>query len=566
MDHTARLPAETLLEIFHAARDVDAIPVDKEIEQWRWLPVPLSPEERRARLLAWISVTFVCSRWRALALQDPGLWTRAPVVLGSEWLYEFVARSGELGVYIDWACYQNARCPLVLYDELETKFIPTYYKKLRNFDGEITSYSPTFKLLSQSWPLLEDLSVELESGFPQHTLLGYDAPRLKYLSYYPYSDPLHCSSFPWEASFLCNLVMLDISFSDGITIDCMGRFLDALARMPGLNHLRVGNYRSIPASAWPCPSCTPTNRTVVMPTLQTFAIKTTWDMLHHLMRHILPPSTCTVVLSPRGGFEDYEGKHNTDLRALCERMIPWYQESPYQPVYEALEVVVDETYSRIRAFRASTSFTSSCWSSFRSPGGWYKDRSGTDLDLELGPLDNEALVLTFLSTMQRLAPDGIRILSLYIRHVSAAFVPNTLPSFRAVRALCLQVYSPDETRTLLCPSCEKTSVPFPALRVLDFRECRLFQILESEDNDIDAESNNPGSLESILATRRSVGHPVELVYLRIAEEIESAAEIQSSSYLNMSHDEIGLAIQRLRAIPGVRIIGSEESVTYDVDP
>ncbi|KZV59757.1 hypothetical protein PENSPDRAFT_543247, partial [Peniophora sp. CONT] len=53
-------------------------------------------------LLAWVTITHVCRRWRTIALEDPSLWTDIPFVLSMPWIDAFVSRSTALPIHLDW--------------------------------------------------------------------------------------------------------------------------------------------------------------------------------------------------------------------------------------------------------------------------------------------------------------------------------------------------------------------------------------------------------------------------------------------------------------------------------
>ncbi|KAG6373839.1 hypothetical protein JVT61DRAFT_5988 [Boletus reticuloceps] len=82
---TSKLPNETLQDIFiHCALDY----YNEELESW----YDLVPPE-------WINVSYVCRRWRDVALNCPTLWTYL-CTMPQRWTKEFLARSKQVPLKI----------------------------------------------------------------------------------------------------------------------------------------------------------------------------------------------------------------------------------------------------------------------------------------------------------------------------------------------------------------------------------------------------------------------------------------------------------------------------------
>ena len=128
MDYSTKLPAETLLKVFHFARLVNGIPSAKYIDENR-PTLDQDSSSYKTYLLGWVNITYVCSRWRKLALDDASLWTDVPVVLGTRWLKEFMWRSKEMPLTLDW--YRQYTSAQVSEDFIDT--ILPHFQRFRNF-------------------------------------------------------------------------------------------------------------------------------------------------------------------------------------------------------------------------------------------------------------------------------------------------------------------------------------------------------------------------------------------------------------------------------------------------
>ncbi|KAF7424628.1 hypothetical protein PC9H_009936 [Pleurotus ostreatus] len=172
---TRKLPPEILAQIFgivvYSARGVSDYP------------------------LSWVAITYVCSSWRNVALDEPSLWTDFTNV-HLKWVREVFARSkaATLRVRVGGYSMDSRRRFRFLIEDMNAA--PERLKAL-----EVESNSSFLALLNKPTPFLEALTVNAaEVTFPSD-FLGGCAPRLHYVK--------SCASLPADASWLANLTSLE---------------------------------------------------------------------------------------------------------------------------------------------------------------------------------------------------------------------------------------------------------------------------------------------------------------------------------------------------------------------
>ena len=93
-DYTSILPDESLESIFSFLPTLDS--VTRPIGQKGSTASDVSYEDP-VRIcdpaFGWLRITFVCRRWRYIAIEYPFLWTQLTYNLGPRWLDEFIVRS-----------------------------------------------------------------------------------------------------------------------------------------------------------------------------------------------------------------------------------------------------------------------------------------------------------------------------------------------------------------------------------------------------------------------------------------------------------------------------------------
>ncbi|KAI0058017.1 hypothetical protein BV25DRAFT_1811567, partial [Artomyces pyxidatus] len=79
-----RLPVEILARVFSFYARIDIPGATMRA---------VSPATPRRRSLGWITITFVCRRWRQVASHHASLWSTVKFALGWEWAKEMVSRA-----------------------------------------------------------------------------------------------------------------------------------------------------------------------------------------------------------------------------------------------------------------------------------------------------------------------------------------------------------------------------------------------------------------------------------------------------------------------------------------
>ncbi|KZV63239.1 hypothetical protein PENSPDRAFT_218409 [Peniophora sp. CONT] len=580
MDYTAQLPEKTLLIIFRAAQVVDSIPTSRSIAN-NDSTLEQEPDSYRTYLLAWVNLTYVCKRWRKLAVGDPGLWTKIPVVLGARWLREFISRSQDLPIFIDYDL--PIQSPKVT-EELKT-IVPFHYHRMRNFHAWLQSDSPYYPLLSSPWPVLEDLQVWLTTVIPKYNLLANEASPLRSLSFRVSSagGGFHrCDSFPWEAPFLRTLNTLDLLFREGIDAATMGRFLDALVNMPGLQHLRLWNEIYLSSSSSSCPMCSPHPRRINLP-LKTLAFGiSTYPMIEHMLQHIVPPASARIILDPVRrdlpiivssgswieravsslGFSATEKVEDRNIGALhrtsARLAATWESLVPAPPPFTSLQLLVNHNLDTVNIHTCRTPSFPRTRADQLQKYEWFDRIDGVHPDVTINTYFGEPWS-ALCSALRELADEHVRMLWLVYQDIDEVPSSSTISTeFPSISILRLSYPFESPYLQILTGGPDTGAITaFLSLKVLDFEQCYVRDVI-GPPGDIIAET----SLTAVLSARREAGIPI-VVYLRLAEEIDdlrNGRQHSCSEYANAAAVEH--AVDALIATPEVRIIGKEEAVPY----
>ena len=99
-DHSFTIPDECLEQIFTVLQVMD--PVVRPVGQLENRNSAASSHASRGDTLricdpafGWVRITFVCRRWRYIAIGHTRLWATLTHNLGPRWLHEFIVRSKE---------------------------------------------------------------------------------------------------------------------------------------------------------------------------------------------------------------------------------------------------------------------------------------------------------------------------------------------------------------------------------------------------------------------------------------------------------------------------------------
>ncbi|VDB84975.1 unnamed protein product [Peniophora sp. CBMAI 1063] len=552
MDYTTLLPAEILNEIFTWTKRLDPIPTADQLRllkndrrrtlssQLSLPPFQISPYKliSTSERLAWISVTHVCARWRALGLDQTDLWTDLPLVLGPRWFKSFISRSKSAPVSLDYSSFSRAAY-LHWEQSLELEIVPALRPRLRTYTTGFDGDNKIAKLLCLPWPALEELEINAMGRYTAQRLLDDCAPRLRSLSFSLYLSTQGAEVFPWGASFLGNLAVLDLLFAQGIRGASVPDFLGALGRMPGLRHLRLRDNREKAAEL--CLACEE-GALVSLPHLQTLAFESAGSMISHITRHVLPSPSVRLLL---------DASDDDNWNVYTSRLLSWYQPDPDFTGFHSAHAILGPTTGRpgivdLSLSRSATSIPS-------EPSFTQKWHASTPNDAELRfkmrrdavPSNPEDVV----QVLQALQPRNGHInedadadgeestlkalaLTLPLRFPSHELPESWLTPFytrdlfRNVTTLqfnwpllkCVSALTPGHslhspTTPSPTPS-HNQYIPFPSLQTLDFAECRLGFVI----------GWMPGVLDDMLKARRERGVGLKRVWLRMEEDVRDVRE------------------------------------------
>ncbi|KZV64403.1 hypothetical protein PENSPDRAFT_690796 [Peniophora sp. CONT] len=556
MDYTSLLPVETLCYVFVRARCANPVPSAEDVMKRDF--AAQSAQIRGIRTLAWLNLTHVDSRWRKVAVDNPDLWTDVPVILGIEWMRAFVERSMDMAISIDWRSleYMKSRYIDAAVPQVENDILPLHYQRVSNLVVTLPRrlHHTLLQLLSTSWPKLEEIDITVSHDVSElFALLNHDLPRLRCLTWRN-SRELVNVLFPWEAPAIRSLTYLRLELPWGMHSSMMGRFLDAIACIPSIEHLQYQSlYIRHDSMPEPCLGCNAARR-VHLPSLKTLLLDTELYESHHIMSHILPPAGIHVRLHDNIGPPINEDDMNERLsytRNICSQLVVWYQ---------GLDTFPPFVFAGL--FQASSQHCHMWLSRSTVPptvvpvSNWHQGIDGHQTDLEIVFAVTEGYFPSaMMAILQSLTPQSILAISFdaSIRVFSSLMTSFLDPIFRNVVAL----HFPEENGGFCLQALSKPSnamIPFPQLKVLAFTNSALRGLLSLVSNH--AYDIEEDSLENYVSARRAIGAPIHTVYLGAMVEVQRARNGQITSttcagHLSRFEIEIKSVINRLEALPEV---------------
>ncbi|KAI0045885.1 hypothetical protein FA95DRAFT_1560659 [Auriscalpium vulgare] len=210
-----RFPTELLIQIFLCCLQ------DK----------PLRDQRSSRLMLGWINITYVCQRWRDVALDCAHLWTHVSIGMGDAWVEEMLLRSGQKDLYLDdlnshyseWSVPEVRRKGLIKQNAY----------RVRSIDMNPIQPEDIIKAFDQPVPRLEHMHLRDSVDMGGNSVQILNAPKLRHLKL----DGL-AHRFSWTSSELHNLVTLHLSSKgQGLASTSVGEVIDALHGMPLLESL-----------------------------------------------------------------------------------------------------------------------------------------------------------------------------------------------------------------------------------------------------------------------------------------------------------------------------------------
>ncbi|KAI0056490.1 hypothetical protein BV25DRAFT_1995565 [Artomyces pyxidatus] len=261
----------------------------------------LTPSEGSAldpwKGLAWVLVTYVCRRWREVALEHPSLWRRINLEHGPRWTREFISRAKAIPlVFQGQALFLASPNPVI------TELLHANLQRIQSISVEGNHHALkaiTNALAILAAPILHVLDIKQFYYRPtpdeRVTLAHISAPRLTHLK-------LDGVQFMWSAFPMGNLTHLYITVEhrpawarrhggEPIFIPGHDKFISLLAQMTRLENLHLSNC--IPS----CPTSSINDgRFIKLPHLAALKLNGATVDIVDLMRRITMPLTATIHL------------------------------------------------------------------------------------------------------------------------------------------------------------------------------------------------------------------------------------------------------------------------------
>ncbi|KAI0039720.1 hypothetical protein FA95DRAFT_1612345 [Auriscalpium vulgare] len=207
----ARIPPELLSTVFTFLKDV-------------------YPRSRHR--IGWLAVTQVCSRWRLIALHQPGLWSDISLSDGYQFATTSLSRTRNAPLSIS----SDRQASLEIW---QLKFLLDNMSRIQVL--RVVVFGESLTALTKPAPLLHTLEMcgWHDNGLPDD-FLGGCAPALRKLDYLTVGAAL-----PWTSSLLTRLTSLEIEVHNAMHYSDTFNgpdILDGLASIGGLERLNIYSH------------------------------------------------------------------------------------------------------------------------------------------------------------------------------------------------------------------------------------------------------------------------------------------------------------------------------------
>ncbi|KAI0046270.1 hypothetical protein FA95DRAFT_1606995 [Auriscalpium vulgare] len=255
-----RLPPEILIRIFSTLSSIDQ-------------PQPSSKHWDSFGTIGWLAATYVCRRWRSVALDDALLWASnitMPFPLGTRWNEIFLSRAKDAPLAVTDASHHSWRPP----KHAELAFITANLARTQIL--RLTATGAHLSALCTPAPLLHTLDlISLGTSLDQlKGLLGgaTGAPALRHLK--------TSGLLPWTLPLLVHLTSLHVKYT-GISIEGTEvKMFSALGGMAALERLTLDLQLGAPAAA-----------PVALATLRELRLRTSVASARNIMQSVTLPAT-----------------------------------------------------------------------------------------------------------------------------------------------------------------------------------------------------------------------------------------------------------------------------------
>ncbi|EIN10000.1 hypothetical protein PUNSTDRAFT_44194 [Punctularia strigosozonata HHB-11173 SS5] len=275
---------------------------------------------------SWMVVTYVCRRWRRLALNTPTLWNhldfRVVPLSKVDW---FLLRSGEapLSVFIPPG--------IAISDVASIVLVPNRHRIVKVFDmsnfSPLNPISPPSGLFEHEFPILEQLNMTWHhegSHEEPPTLTATNIPRIRDLRLS--GGPVECQG--GKMPYLTNLSITlneDTKSLEGL--------MCAIEGSPNLHALSL----TAPGRARVQPTLVPVRKIGLHSLMEMYLNGYDWRFAVHMLDHLITPADCALFVSAQTS--NHEIARQQALPTMLSRNRPWYR--PIQDPRGTLKVRVE---------------------------------------------------------------------------------------------------------------------------------------------------------------------------------------------------------------------------------